>query len=264
MTLLLLKIVVSIVVVLGLSWVAEHVNPRIAGIISGMPLGAVLILFFVGWEQGPEFATISALYAIPSITATVAFSLAYYYVSRFETRLSPLICSLAGLIVYLIAASGLNTITFTLVSASALTFVTVLVFAYLFRSQEANKVQSRPRMTLLRLLFRSGMAAAFVVAITTAADVVGPEWSGLLVGFPMTFLPFLLIIHISYSASHVRTIIRNFPLGLIGLAIFLISANQTIPLVGVNLAIVLSLGCALLYLSLLGLILNRMKPAVAQ
>ena len=48
MSLLLAKIVVSVCLVLGLSWVAEKVNPRIAGILSGMPLGAVLVLFDPG------------------------------------------------------------------------------------------------------------------------------------------------------------------------------------------------------------------------
>ena len=79
MSMLLAKIIVSVCLVLGLSWVAEKVNPRIAGILSGMPLGAVLVLFFVGSDLGPEFATKSTLYAIPSITSTVAFSIGYYF-----------------------------------------------------------------------------------------------------------------------------------------------------------------------------------------
>ena len=40
MTLLVGKIFFSVVVVLCLSWIVEHVGPRVAGILAGMPLGA--------------------------------------------------------------------------------------------------------------------------------------------------------------------------------------------------------------------------------
>lgn len=263
MTLLLAKICISVIVVLGLSWIAEHVNPRVAGIMSGMPLGAVLVLYFVGMELGPDFARTSALYAIPSITATIAFALGYFFMTRLVNRFSPLLCALSGLVCFLVLAIGFNEIQFDLILGVGVSLTALLVFIFSFRSPEQNKILIRPEMTLVRLLFRSGMAAAFVVGITTMAKIVGPQWSGLLIGFPMTFLPFLLIIHVTYSAAHVRTIIRNFPLGLIGLLCFLITVHQTIPLVGVNFAILISLGCALCYLSLLGLFLNRRKPATA-
>lgn len=263
MTLLLAKIFVSVCVVLGLSWIAENVNPRVAGILSGMPLGAVLVLFFVGMELGPEFATTSALYAIPSITATITFALGYYFSTRINSRYSPLFGTIIGLACYFAVASGLNTFSFDLVSGVGISLIALIAFAFSFRSSEANKIQTRPKMTLARLGFRSAMAAAFVVGIITLADIIGPRWAGLLIGFPMTFLPFLLIIHVTYSGAHVRTIIRNFPLGLIGLLCFLITANQTIPLFGVNVAILISLGCALCYLFILGLILNRQKPVPA-
>ena len=264
MTLLLAKIIVSVCVVLGLSWVAEHVNSRIAGILSGMPLGAVLILFFVGRELGPEFAQTSALYAIPSIVATIAFAIGYYFASGLKIRFSPLFSSLFGVTCYFIVAAALNTLSFTMLTGVCLSLATLIVTAYAFRTSETNKIENKVRMTFPRMMFRSAMAASFVVAITTFADVVGPQWSGLLIGFPMTFLPFLLIIHMTYSADQVRAILRNFPIGLVGLLSFLIVATKTIPLLGVNLAILASIGGALAYLSILGLILNRKKPAPAQ
>jgi uncharacterized membrane protein (GlpM family) len=263
MSLLLAKIIVSVCLVLGLSWVAEKVNPRIAGILSGMPLGAVLVLFFVGMDLGPEFATKSALYAIPSITSTVAFSIGYYFTSRMKIRFSQLFCAIVGVIFYLVIALILNTINFNLYLGVTLSLITLIVVGYTFRSRNSNKIQKKIKMTFPRLLFRSGMAASFVVIITTFADYVGAQWSGLLIGFPMTFLPFLLIIHITYSGDQIRTIIRNFPLGLVGLLCFLIVVNQTIPLIGVNLAILAALGASMIYLSLLGIALNHFKPAQA-
>ena len=253
------KILVSVLVVLVLSWIAENVNPRISGILSGMPLGAVLVLYFVGRELGPEFATSSSLYAIASITGSIAFALGYYYASRLKIQYSPLISSVCGLICFFVVAALLNWIRFDLVAAIGLTLTTLIIVAYAYHRGEANKIQIKVKMTFQRLLFRSGLAAVFVVAITVMAQFVGPRWSGLLLGFPMTFLPFLLVIHMTYSAAQVRTIIRNFPLGLIGLLCFLVVVNQTIPEFGVNVAIVTALGCALTYLALLSLVLSQLN-----
>jgi hypothetical protein len=180
-----------------------------------------------------------------------------------KIRFSQLFCAIVGVIFYLVIALILNTINFNLSLGVTLSLITLIVVGYTFRSRNSNKIQKKIKMTFPRLLFRSGMAASFVVIITTFADYVGAQWSGLLIGFPMTFLPFLLIIHITYSGDQIRTIIRNFPLGLVGLLCFLIVVNQTIPLIGVNLAILAALGASMIYLSLLGIALNHFKPAQA-
>lgn len=261
MNLLLAKIFVSVFVVLGLSWIAEHVNPRIAGILSGMPLGAVLVLFFVGIELGPQFAAESALYAIPSLVGTITFAIGYYWGTLSDSRYSPLISTVVGVVCFFVMVSILSLIEFNLVTGACLSLVALGGVGIAFHSHETNKIQVKIRMTFLRMVFRSAMAAVFVVAITMLADVIGSQWSGLLIGFPMMFLPFLLIIHITYSGGQVRTIIRSFPLGLVSLIGFLGVATKTIPLVGVNQAILISLGAAFIYLSLLSVVLKRLKPA---
>ena len=261
MSLLLGKIFVSVFVVLGLSWIAEHVNPRIAGILSGMPLGAVLILFFVGIELGPQFAAESALYAIPSLVGTISFAIGYYWGSLANNRYSPLVSTVTGVICFFVVASALSLIEFSLITGAGLSLITLAAVGYFFHSHDTNKIENKIRMTFPRMIFRSGMAAGFVVAITTFADTVGSQWSGLLIGFPMVFLPLLLIIHITYSGDQIRTIIRSFPLGLVSLIGFLMVASQTIPIVGVNIAILISLGAAFTYLTLLSVVLRRLKPA---
>ena len=264
MTLLLVKLPVSIAVVLGLAWIAEHVHPRIAGIISGMPLGALLVLLFVGLELGPAFAAESARHGVPSLLATIAFALGYYFGSHYGGshyggRLSALSATAAGLPCYFAVAAALNAVALEMPLAIALSLAALSAMAYAVRTGEANRIETRARMTLPRLLFRAGTASGMVLAITAISEAVGPQWSGLLLGFPMTFLPFLLVIHLTYSAEHVRTIIRNFPLGLAGLLIFLVVATFTLPSLAVPLAIALSLAGALAYLSLLGVVLTRLR-----
>lgn len=59
-SLLLAKIATAIIAVVGLSLVAERVSPRVAGILSGYPLGTAIALFFIGIELGEPFAAASA------------------------------------------------------------------------------------------------------------------------------------------------------------------------------------------------------------
>ena len=58
------KLISSVSIVVLLSWVAEHVSPKVAGLLSGYPLGAAIALSFYGLEMSPEFASKSAVYTI--------------------------------------------------------------------------------------------------------------------------------------------------------------------------------------------------------
>jgi len=72
-TLILVKIAVTIGVVIMLSLVAERVSTSMAGVLSGYPLGAAIVLFFYGLGVSPEFAAKSAVYAMPGLIGTQSF-----------------------------------------------------------------------------------------------------------------------------------------------------------------------------------------------
>ena len=74
----LLKIAVTLMVVIGLSWVAEHVSPKLAGILAGYPHGIAIVLYFIGVEQGVDFAARAAIYAIGGLAANVVLSYVYF------------------------------------------------------------------------------------------------------------------------------------------------------------------------------------------
>lgn len=103
-------------------------------------------------------------------------------------------------------------------------------------------------MTFGVLAFRAGLSTVFVVSIIGLAKVLGPSWAGLLVGFPMTLLPLLLIVHTTYSKEHAHAIIRNFPIGIVGLIIYLLSIPVTFPAFGVALGTIASLSASVTYL----------------
>ena len=71
-SLLFAKILSTVVVVLGLSAIAERAGPTLAGILAGVPLGMAIIFFLFGIQQGPEFVSRSASYALGGLGDTVS------------------------------------------------------------------------------------------------------------------------------------------------------------------------------------------------
>ena len=68
-SILFIKLIVSIALVLTLSAVAEHVSPKAAGILAGYPAGAAITLFFIGLDISAEFAADSAVYTMMGLVA---------------------------------------------------------------------------------------------------------------------------------------------------------------------------------------------------
>jgi uncharacterized membrane protein (GlpM family) len=212
------KVSVSILVVVLLSLIAERAGPRIAGIVSGYPLGAAISLYFIGLEIGPGFAAQSALFTAAGLAATVAFVGGYLLGIRFAEghhRLPSLAFSiLPGIAAYGLVAWLLSFMPINWASAPLIAITSMALAAWVFRRIPDATIQQRIHLGFSVALLRAAFAALVILAITTVAGVVGPRWAGLFSAFPITMLPLLAIIQFTYQPAHVRTIIKNVPRGL--------------------------------------------------
>jgi len=246
------KIVLSISTVFGLAWIAENVNSRVAGIVAGMPIGTVFVLLFVGIEHGDTFAIEATKSASPAVTTIIAFAFGYYYLSFIKSRLSVFICGFGGVGCYFLSAYLFSILQLSFFSGFLVSLAAIIICAYSLYSKTPSKITRRAPMTTGLILLRAGLATLFVIAIIGFAEILGPLWSGLLTGFPMTLLPFLAIIHVTYPANFVQNIIRSLPLGLGSLLMFLLVVKAAIPLTGSTVAIAIGLISSVIYMMLLG------------
>src|SRR3989339_2069366 len=123
-----LKLIVAVAVVIGLSLVAEHSSPRIAGILSGYPTGSAISLFFFGLEINPEFAANSAMYNMIGLVAMQAFIYFYYKVSlKFNIFISSLV-AIAG---YFVVIWLLHFIELNKFIAILIPIASIFLFLYL-------------------------------------------------------------------------------------------------------------------------------------
>jgi hypothetical protein len=245
---LITKIIATVGMVLMLSLVAERVSPRVAGILSGYPLGAAIALFFIGLEISPEFAARSAVYTLAGLAASQVFVYCYFVASARFSRHSILAGSAAALNGYFAAAWLLHLIPFSRITAALMAIASMLLFVFLFRGICNHGIARSVRFTLAVMLLRASLAAAIIVAITAAAAAVGPAWAGLFSAFPTALFPLMLIVHITYDKAQVHTIIKNFPLGLGSLIAYGMAVALLYPLWGVGWGTLAAFAIATLYL----------------
>lgn len=252
MELILAKLAVSIGVVLGLSMLAERAGPRVAGVLAGYPLGTAILLYFIGVEQGIDFASKSAVYAFPGLIATLSFLYAYFQASRRFTSLpilpQILLCSFCAFAAFLGVSWLFQLTEMSLTQAAIILLAAMFVALALFRNIENESILNRVRLTKGVVLLRAGLAALIVLIISGLAAWIGPRWAGLLSGFPVTLYPIMLILHFTYGAGPVHTLIRNFPRGMGALWVYILTVTLGYPALGLDLGTLVAFFAATVYL----------------
>lgn len=256
MDLILIKITVSVLVVIGLSLVAEYASPRAAGILSGYPLGTAIVLFFFGLENGEAFAAASAPFALVGLMASQTFVF-FYYKGSLVPRYSVFAATLAAVAGYLLAAWLLQCIRFSFALSVICPVISLFFFYRLFRQIENHRINARAPLTLTTILARAFISAAIILGITAVPRLAGPAWSGLFSSFPSTLFPLLLIVHLNYGKEHAHTIIKNFPLGLGSLITYCLSVALFYPRLGLYGGTAAAFALATGYLGLYALTFGR-------
>lgn len=241
------KFVLTTLIVIILSFIAEYIHPRWAGILSGFPTSTAIILYFYAIEQGVIFAKDSAIYNLVGLIALQLF-LFCYYLGGIRARKHILLFSIvSGLTGYALAILLLSRFSFAILPAVILSGVSLVIFRVLFSHIPSSKITSQLKPTSTLILGRAGMAALIISIITGIAGFVGHTWAGLLSTFPSTIFPLILIIHLSYGAQYAHSIIKHVPVGLGSVLIYSLTLYTCYPRVGLHSGILIAFCGVLLY-----------------
>ncbi|MCP5368903.1 MAG: hypothetical protein H6907_09620 [Hyphomicrobiales bacterium] len=251
------KVLATGTIVLALSLVAERLSTRLAGLVSGAPLGTLLVFSFLALTKDGDFIAATVPHGLAALLGTLAFTFGYHLGIGAGGRLELPAATLCGLAGYAAVALAFEPVDISMPVALALALAGIAVTTRLFRRIETVAVLRAVRLTPWVLTLRAGLAAVVVVAVIAVAEWGGTAVTGVLLGFPMTLWPTYLIVHATYGRGPVRTMIRNFPLGLGGLVTFLVVVYFTAPDLGPYPAIGLGLAAALAYLALLSKLTQR-------
>ncbi|WP_159021360.1 hypothetical protein [Formosa sp. L2A11] len=261
----LIKLIVAIGFVIGLSILAENVSPKVAGILSGYPTGSAITLFFFGLEVNPEYAAKSAVFNMVGLAATLTFVYTYYMASRYFNKYNVILSSLSAILSYFIIVWLLHHLEVNTYIAILIPIVFSFLYLYLFKNIKEINIKTKAKLSYKTLFVRAFLAALIILVITSVPKFVGPTWAGLFSAFPTTLFPLLLIIHLTYSKEHVHTVIKNVPIGMFSLIIYSLTISIVYPLYGIYWGTLLSFGTATAYLLIykkIRSLIDKYKPVV--
>jgi len=250
------KFFFTAVIVVALSFVAEKISPRWAGILSGFPTGSAITLYFYGLENGLKFAGNSAIYNMVGLVAMQMFIFCYYLGGRVVKKHSLAMAICCGGMGYGVSAELLSKISVTPLIAVIMPLFSFVLFKRLLQGIGNSRVKNPIRTNGVVIATRAGIAALTIMLITEIAGIVGPEWAGLFSAFPTTLFPLLLIIHYTYGPEYAYAIIKHVPDGLGGLLVYSLSIYLLYPKVNLVAGIGLAFCSALFYLLLYQLVTN--------
>lgn len=241
--------------VLGLSYVAEKISTRLAGLLSGYPIGTAIILHFYGLEYGARFAADAAIFNLCGLLASQCFAYTYYCISHRTTSLA--MTSIVALAGYFLPALIVSQTNPTRLTALTIAMTATALFCILFRGRDVQAVKTSrawtARLVTCRLIFTAGL----VLVVTEFAAVVGSNWAGLFSAFPVALYPLVFLLHREHGAATARVILRNFPYGLWSVIAYSLSVSLLYPLCGVILGTLLGFVFATAVLAIMSI-----KPLV--
>jgi len=257
--LLLYKLILTSIIVIALSFVAEYVSPKWAGIISGFPTGTAVILYFYALENGLEFAGESAIYNMVGLVAMQMFIFSYYLSGLVAKKFKIILSICGGITGYAVTIILLSRFSFTLALAVIIPLISIIIFKLLFQKIDQSEINKKIKPTWMIIFGRAGLAALTISFITGIAELVGHTWAGLFSAFPTTLFPLLLIIHFSYGENYAHSIIKHVPDGLVGLLIYSLIIYLSYPQFGLYLGIILAFSGALIYLLIYQLVTLKLR-----
>jgi len=201
----------------------------VSGLLGGLPLVAGPVVLALWLERGPEIAQRVALTAPVGVWATMSYLLAFGF---FSARWAWPLTLAASWMVYLAVATALHASGLDTRAGMAWAVLPALLLA---GRRLLPHPASEARPTALpsqELLARMAAAVALVVALTTAATHLGPEFTGVLAGAPVaaTVIPCFTLALAGRDA--VLRVLRGFLAGQMGFAVFFLVLAPTMAAMG--------------------------------
>ncbi|HMD89490.1 MAG TPA: hypothetical protein VKF38_10035 [Anaerolineaceae bacterium] len=222
--LLTLKLVLSPLFIASVTLVGRRWGPGVGGWLMAFPLISGPISILLALENGPAFAAQAAIGTMQGQASVCLFCLSYSLASR-KARW-PLSLS-AAISSFLLAVFLWNTCHPTLLPTLAVDLPLVALVLWLMPGRTDAGVASIPPKWDLPA--RMLLAALFVLVLTTAANGLGAQLSGLISPFPIFSSIIAPFTHIHQGHAGVVQLLRGVVMGTFGLIAFYLVVIATLP-----------------------------------
>lgn len=208
--LLLVPIFIAVVAICGRVWGAS-----VAGLLSGLPIIAGPIVFFMYLENGLNFARDAAGAAVAGIAALSSFCFSYsWFCFRYTWQYS----LFWACVIYFAVALAIGVLKLSLTQSVVISLLVVMTQIYF--SPKLDKLPFTVAASANEILLRMCFAFILVLVITCSAQSLGYTFSGIFAAFPVAGSTIALFSHRNYSALHAARSLKSMKQGLISMVAF--------------------------------------------
>jgi len=226
------------------TYVSEHINPRLGGVLAGLPSTALVGLIFIALTQNSA-ASVKAGVAIPAGFGFTVLLVALYVNLREHHSITNAIAKAIGL--WLVLA----VLVFGLLPKSLLLATIVFVTCFLIAvfSLEKVKVESSKRVpiTAQESLTRALVAGILIAIAVILAKVLGAFIGGIVASFPVVVISSLTILDYKRGKNLMTSTAKTMPFGSFGTVAFLVGFHFLVPNLGLLVGSILSYGVSIVF-----------------
>jgi hypothetical protein len=201
-----------------------------SGFLIGLPLTSGPISFILAYEYGLEFASQSAVGNLAGQLSNCIFCLTYIFLAR---SFSWPISSMAAITAFFIATFVWNCFSWQLWPAFILLLLVITFSGRLIHRHALPRNDLPPPKWDLpaRIMTATGL----VIFMTTIANELGPQLSGLISPFPAFSVIFAAFTHSQQGAKSASNLLRGVVLGSGSYASFFLIVGALLPRLGITL-----------------------------
>ncbi len=226
---LVIKLVLVPALIASITIAGGRFGPRVAGALTGLPVVAGPIVFFLALEQGTAFAARSAAATLAGLGSLAAFCVAYAMTAARTTWWAS---TLVGWLAFLVATLVLDRLAPSLPASIAIALLAPLVVIRLApRSNLGRSANGGVGASEIAVRMLAGMT--LMVMLTGIAHLLGPRLSGLLTVFPIATTILAAFSHRSDGATFAVQMLRGLAGGLYCLTAFFITLAFTLDALGI-------------------------------
>jgi hypothetical protein len=229
----LLKLILTPLLIAGVSLAGRRWGPTVGGLLVALPLTSGPILFFFALERGTPFTVNAALGTLAGLISNAVFMLVFAWLVIARPWWIALPVALAGFLVCTFALQFMTQfVTLSLpLLLGAVWLSLILALGLLPRGSAKPSTAQAPWWDIPG---RMVVATGFVLLLTGVAAALGPHLSGLLTPFPV-FVSVLAIFtaRVAGPAATVQ-LLRGVLLGLFACSLFFVVLALVLPVGGVG------------------------------
>lgn len=245
-----LKLTLVPIFIFLLSLASKRWGNFVAGSLSGLPIIAAPITVFIYLEQGQVFAFEAAQSTLLGVFSLGLFCFSYCWAAIKFNWITSLIISL---LVYFLGAFFVASLDIGPSIALVLVLVSILFFkkALPKATTKESPVEVSPAQTVARMI----AAAILVATLTSLANTIGTQLTGVLTVFPVAASILAVFTHINYSKESLNFMLSGIIVGITSLATFyysLLKVSESLSFstsICISLIVAVCTQCAILYLS---------------